>query len=298
MACVVCLVADARGMRACSCNTRIHVQCLAGLLDHNFQRCTVCLQTFTPEAVLAARRSQLSQPEIFETLMDFCSAATSAGRDVESMAIFAILAVASTDTDCLGDVDLAQYLYERGRCLAQRKRFAVAEKDFEHAVTLLRRHPECPTRQIGTTLTALAGARIDQNKLCDAAGSLWDAVLLTPRLPAEVVQGLMRVVARYCLARGDLRRHAEALTTIHDIACEECPCPVGRATAYLEMKLGQAAACEEVLDESGTFQASLRTLRRSRSRPELVEAASRLSISQCPPKKRIRVKTHAEDSAV
>ena len=71
MACVVCLVAAARGMRACSCNTRIHVQCLAGLLDHNFQRCTVCLQTFTPEAVLAARRSQLSQPEIFETLYGF-----------------------------------------------------------------------------------------------------------------------------------------------------------------------------------------------------------------------------------
>ena len=135
------------------------------------------------------------------------------------------------------------------------------------------------------------------NKLNDAAGNLHDVILLTPHLSGEVAEAVMRVVARYCLARGDMRRHAEALKTVNDIVREECPCPVGRAAAYLEMKLGQAAACEEVLDAPGTFQASLRTLRRSRSHPELVQAASRLSVSLCPPKKRIRSKTHAEEAA-
>ena len=140
--------------------------------------------------------------------------------------------------------------------------------------------------------------RIDQSKLNAAAGSLHDAVLLTPKLPAEVAEGVMRVVAQSCLARGDVRRHARALRTIHQIVHEESPCPVSREDAYLEMRLGEAAACEEVLEASGTFQASLRTLRRSRSHPELVVAASRLLGSQRPPKKRIRVKTHAEEAAV
>jgi hypothetical protein len=167
-----------------------------------------------------------------------------------------------------------------------------------HALGLLRKHPECSIRPLAWTLTSLAAARIEQLKLNEAAASLHDAVLLTPRLPAEVAEGVMRVVAQYCLARNDVRQHARALRTIHEIVREECPCPVKRATVYLEMRLGEAAACEEVLETAGTFQASLRTLRRSRSHPELVVAASRLLGSRCPPKKRIRVKTHAEEAAV
>jgi hypothetical protein len=263
------------------------------MLEHNYMRCRVCLQTFTPESLLAARRSQLSRPEIFGPLLDFCSAATTAGRDHESFAI-----LATVPADCLGDIDMAQFLYERGRCLVLRKRFTAAENNFAHALGLLRKHPECSVRPLAWTLTALAAARIDQSKLNEAAGSLHDAVLLTPRLPAEVAEGVMRVVARYCLVRGDVCRHAKALKTINDIVREECPCPVRRATAYLEMKLGEAAACEEFLELAETFQASMRTLRRSRSHPELVVAASRLLGSQCPPKKRMRVKTHAEEVAV
>ena len=59
-----------------------------------------------------------------------------------------------------------------------------------------------------------------------------------------------------------------------------------------EMERCEAAAWEEVLETTGAFQASLSTLRRSRSHPELVTAASRLLGCWCPPKKRCRVKTH------
>ena len=101
----------------------------------------------------------------------------------------------------------------------------------------------------------------------------------------------MRVVARYCLARGDVRQHAKALQSIFAIVNEECPCPVGRAVALLEMKIGEGAASEKVtLDEAA--QASLKTLRRNKSHPELVAAASQLFRN---PRKRCRVKTHAED---
>ena len=44
-------------MRACACNNVTHAQCLAGMLEHNYTRCKVCLQPFTPDALLAARRS-------------------------------------------------------------------------------------------------------------------------------------------------------------------------------------------------------------------------------------------------
>ena len=291
--CVVCLAADGRGMRACACNNVIHAQCLVGMLEHHYKRCRVCLQPFTPESLLAAARYKLSRPDIFGTLMAFCSAATTASHDNESFAI-----LVTVPADCLGDVDLAQYLYERGRCLAKRRRFDAAENNFVHALRLLRKHPECSIRPLAWALSSLAAARLDLSKLNEAAGSLQEAVLLMPRLPAEVAEGVMRVVARYCLLRGDVCRHAKALKTINDIVRKGCPCPVSRATAYLEMRLGEAAACEEILETGEAFQASLRALRRSRSHPELVVAASRLLGSRCPPKKRIRVKTHAEEAAV
>ena len=194
----------------------------------------------------------------------------------------------------MGDDDHAQFLFERGRVLALQNRYSAAEYNFQHALVLLRKHPECAVEPLALTLASLATAQIDLNKLNQAAVSLQEVILMTPRLPADIAEVVMRVVARYCLARGDVRRHAMALKTINEIIREECPCPVGRATAYLEMRLGQAAACDEVvtLDAAGAVQSSLRTLRRSRSKPELVVAASRLLRS---PKKRCLDKTHPED---
>ena len=103
--------------------------------------------------------------------------------------------------------------------------------------------------------------------------------------------GVMRVVAKYCLARGDAYQHAKALKTINEIVQEGCPCPVGRAVAFLEMKIGEEAACEKVI-VSEDFRRSLKTLRRNNSHPELIATASALYRS---PKKRCRSKTHAED---
>ena len=248
--CVVCLVADGKGLRACACTNLIHVQCLVGMLEYNYKRCRVCQQPFTAESVLVAHRSELARPEIFGPLMKFCASATTAGREYESSAMLSMV-----PADCLRDMDLAQYLFERGRCLVLRKRLAAAENNFGHALGLLRKRKnlERSVRPLAWALTALAEVQIDQSKLEEAARSLHEVILLTPRLPAEVAEGVMRVVALYALAGGDLRQHAKALKTINEIVREECPCPVGRAAAYLEMNLAEATACEgAILELSGT----------------------------------------------
>ena len=212
------------------------------------------------------------------------------GCESESFAILATI-----PSDCLDDKNLAQYLYERGRCLAQRHHFAMAEKSFVHAYSLFRKHPEWSVQPLAWALTALAAAQIEQSKLNAAARSLHEVVLLTPRLPADVAEGAMRVVARYCIAKGDRSQYARSLRTIYKIVREESPCPVSRATAYLEMKLAEAAACVRDVEPAGALQASLRTLRRNSSQPMLVSAASQLLSRRCPPRKRIRCKTHAEE---
>ena len=293
MSCVVCLTDDGGGLHACSCNTRIHAQCLAGMLAHGYERCRVCLQPFTPVSLLAARRSELSRPEIFGPLIDFCNTATTAGREADSLAMLATL-----PADCLGEVDLAQFLFERGRCLVIRKSYTAAENDFEHALRLLRRHPESPLRPLVWTLTSLASARIEQAKLDLAAVSLHEGVVLIRKLPSATAEGLMRVVARYYLARGDTRQHAKAMRAIHHLVQAGCPCPVGQAAAYLEMRLAETAVCEETsgVDADGSLATSLKTLRRSRSHPELVSVASQLLGSWCPPRKRCRGKTHPEEA--
>ena len=286
MACTVCLGSDGDGMQACACKTRIHTECLAGLLEHGFTRCRVCLQAYTPTALLAAARYKLGSPAVFGPLIRFCSSASTAGHTNESLAILAMLP-AST----LADIDLAQFLFERGRILQLQGRLLSAENNLQHSLRLLRGHPERSVQPRARTLMTLADVQIGLNSLNAAAQSLHEAVLLTRRLPAEVAEGVMRTVAKYCLARGDVRQHAMALKTINDIVREECPCPVGRAVAFLEMKIGEEAAFEEVT-LAETVRSSLKTLRRNNSHPELIAIASKLYRS---PKKRCRSKTHAED---
>ena len=291
--CVVCLAPDGVGLaRACQCNTRIHAQCLAGMLEHGYEHCRVCLQPFTTDAVMAARRSMLARPAMFTAIMDFCHAATCAGRGADSLAALTIV-----PADLLGDIDLAQYLFERGRSMELRKRHTAAENDFEHALRLLRRHPECSVRPRAWTLTSLASVRIEQARLNEAAACLYEAFLLVHKLPPKVVEGMMRVVAKYCLARNDMSHHARAHKAIHDLVRAGCPCPVGRAKAYLEMRLAETAASEETIDAEGSLQASLKALRRSDAHAELVAVASRLLGSRCPPSKRCRYKTHPEEAA-
>ena len=174
--------------------------------------------------------------------------------------------------------------------LALQNRARAAEHNFQHSLQMLRRHPERSVQPMAKTLMSLAAVQIDLNKLNDAAEHLHDVILLIRRLPAEIAETVMRVVARYCLARGDVRQHAKALNTINEIVREACPCPVGRAVAFLEMRIGEEAACEAVTLD-GALRASLKTLRRNNSHPELVTAASQLFRS---PKKRCLVKTHAE----
>ena len=290
--CVVCLAADVGGLRACACRSLIHPSCLAELLQHHFKRCRVCLQPYSEESQLTASRSSLSRPGIFRPLMDLCAAATNAGRSDEASAILAML-----PASLLGEVDLAQFLFERGRVLALRNRFAAAENNFQHAVGLLRRHVEGHVEPLAMSLMSLAATQLELNALNNAAGTLHAVILLTPRLPADMAEAAMRVIGRYCLARGDVRQHAKALKTINDIVHEESSCPVRRAAAYLEMRLAEAAAYDVAVDTNpNAFQASLRILRQTQSSPALVHAASRLLGSQCPPKKRRRVKTHPEEA--
>jgi hypothetical protein len=194
----------------------------------------------------------------------------------------------------LGEIDLAQFLFERGRVLALRTRYSAAEYNFQHALGLLRKqHPACPAKPLALALLSLAAVQIDLNKLNQAARHLNDIILMTPRLPADVAEISMRVVARYCLARGDVQQHAKALHTINEIVREECPCPVGRAVAYLEMKVGEAASGLAAEARTCVLQSSLKTLRRSKSHHELVGAASRLLDN---PNRRCFVKTHPEDA--
>ena len=286
MACTVCLVSDGGGMQACACKTPIHAECLARLLEHRYSRCRVCLQPYTPVALLAAARYGLGRPEVFGPIIRFCSAATNAGKIDISLSVLNMLP-AST----LGGYDTAQFLFERGRAFAEQGRVLQAENNLQHSLHLLRQQPERSVQPRAKTLTALAAVQIDLKKLNAAALSLHELVLLTRHLPAEIAEAAMRVVARYCLAKGDVCQHAKALKTIHEIVREECPCPIGRAVAFLEMRLGQEAASEKTtLGED--FYASLKTLRRNNSHPDRIATASQLYRS---PRKRCRGKTHAED---
>lgn len=250
------------------------------------------MQPYSEESQLTAIRSGLSRPEIFRPLMDLCAAAIAAGRSDEASAILAML-----PASLLGEVDLAQFLFERGRVLALRNRFAAAENNFQHAVGLLRRHDRSHVEPLAMSLMSLAATQLELNALNNAACTLQDVVRLTPRLPADLAEAAMRVIAAYCLARGDVCQHAKARQTINDIVRGESACPVRRAAAYLEMRLAEAAAYDATGDaDPTTFQASLRTLRRAQSSPALVHAAARLLGSQCPPTKRRRVKTHPEEA--
>ena len=286
MTCTVCLCSDENGLRACACKTQIHAECLAGLLEHGYTRCRVCLQPYTPSAILAAARYNLGRPDIFGPLVRFCSAASNAGHVNESQAMLAMLPSVT-----LVGLDRAQYLFERGRMLQLRGYFHAAESSLQQSLQLLRRHPERSVRPRAKTLMRLADVQIDLKKLNAAAMNLHEVVLLTTQLPAGIAEEVMRVVARYCLERGDPYHHAKALRTINDIVRAECPCPVGRAVAFLEMKLSEVVAFEHVTPNED-FRASVKTLRRNNSHPALIAAASTLYRS---PKKRCRCKTHAED---
>ena len=172
MACAVCLGSDGGGIQACACKTRIHVECLAGMLDHGFSRCRVCLQTYTSAALLAVARYKLGSPEVFGPLIHFCSAATTAGHTNEALAMLAMLPSAA-----LSGIDKAQFLFERGRILQLQGSLHTAENNLQHSLQLLRRHPERSVQPRAKTLMCLAEVQIDLNKLNAAAMSLHEGVL-------------------------------------------------------------------------------------------------------------------------
>jgi tetratricopeptide (TPR) repeat protein len=276
-------------MQACGCASgKIHAGCLAELLEHDrSKRCAVCLQLYDTAALFAAARFNLSKPTVFGSLMTFCGAATDAGRTNETLAILSMVPSGS-----LRDVDLAQFLYERGRVLRRLGRTSSAECNFKHALVLIQKNPQCSIKPLVMTLTALAQTHIELKHFGRAAQCLEEVVVLTPRLSGYLAEASMRVVAQYCLARGDLQRHAQALKTIYEIVRLECPSLAGRAAAFLEMRLAEVAcgiASDLELDPLRQF---LRTLRRSHSKPQLVEAASKL----LGPTRRLHTKTHSEDA--
>ena len=287
--CIICLVSDAGGMQACGCaSAKIHAGCLAELLTHDrSQRCAVCLQLYNDAALFAAARFNLSLPAVFGSLMTFCGAATDAGRTNEALAILSMVPSGS-----LRDADLAQFLYERGRVQRRLGRISSAEYNFRHALVLIRKSHQRSIKPLAMTLTALAQTHIELNTFGPAAQYLQEVVALTPRLSGILAEAAMRVVAQFCLARGDLQRHAQAMKTVYEIVRLECPSQADRAVAFLEMRLAEVG-CGIASDlDLDTFKQFLRTLRRSQSKPQLVEAASKL----LGPTRRLRSKTYAEDA--
>lgn len=287
--CIICLVSDEDGIQTCGCASgKIHAGCLAELLEHDrSKRCAVCLQLYNTSALFAAARFNLSRPEILGRLLAFCGAATDAGRTSETIAILDMV-----PSECLGDVDPAQFLYERGRVIRRLGRTSSAECYFKHALNLVQKSPQCSIKPVVMTLTALAQTQIELKSFARAAQCLREVVVLIPRLTGYLAEAAMRVVAQYCLARGDLQRHAKALKTIYDIVRVECPSQAGRAAAFWEMRLAEEACGISSDLEMDTLRQYLRVLRRSHSKPLLVEAASKL----LGPTRRLYTKTNSEDA--
>ena len=119
--------------------------------------------------------------------------------------------------DALPESAKCQYLFEKARALALQGRQAHAEQNFLQALVILDRTPRPNPQHKALILVGLAAALVEQKKLYMAAQQLCSAVQLTPLLRWNVVESIMRTIARYFKALGSKQRFAQALRTMLDI---------------------------------------------------------------------------------
>ena len=288
MACPVCLSCDG-GMRACACSSVVHAKCLSMLIAHGFTRCRQCLQMYNADSLLAVAQHELAEPQTFDRLLKFCSAATSAERPAESLATLALMNPSS-----LEDFAMARFLCEKGRAMRELSQPAAAEIQFSNACTLLEQAPSASPKHLAVCMIGLATCQIDQRLLRKAATTLSRACELAPSLPADMGEAVMRAVASYSMARGNKTQFVSALEFINEIVQAESPDPAARAAAFIELETAREMYNRMVPDLLIVGKA-LSILRRSRPQIWLVHSAANMLASHLEPARRLRQKTHPEN---
>ena len=284
MKCLVCH--QEGGISACSCPSRLHVGCLAKLIENNYGRCQNCFAEYKAEAVLAAARHMCKEEPTVERFLVLCMKTREAGLVSEASRLLN----AFPSENLSGEPARLLHSIEYGACLVQ-------QGSYSRALHLLRDASRdalgLPFQdRVSAYIRArcfYAQALIGVSSFSHAEGLLVDLLRLTPKMTAKEVIMVMRCIGCSFRAQNKRDLYRKTVSTIAYIVNEDKD-PVAKAAIQAELGIAEHDCG---LDSSVRIRAALISLRK-RGAAHVIKSAVECLGKQVMPSRRLRRKTRIE----